>query len=264
VPQSHGLAKGRAVSAVVAIVALLAGCLAWSATARAQSESVTVTSVVSAEEVLLADGRRLRLAGLAAAAPEDARARRAGRDALAALVSGKAVLLRADAEATDRLGRTAAQVYRASDGLWLQAVLLRAGHARVDPLSVPPPRLAELLTLEAEARRVGRGLWSHPAYALRTSEPAALLPWVGSLQIFEGEVAAVGRGGRDIYINFGEDWRQDTTVRIAREVLGRFERSGLVPGSLEGRRLRIRGWMQSWNGPFVELHDPGQLELLAD
>ncbi|MBC6404545.1 MAG: thermonuclease family protein [Rhodospirillales bacterium] len=207
-------------------------------------------------------GDSLRLAGLAGPLPEHQALGTVGRRALEALLAGDGIRLEPPVPRRDRLGRALIEAYRLSDDLWLQAWLLRQGHARADPFSAAPRQLPALYALEAEARAAGKGLWQHPAYRLRSSDPAALLDWAGSLQIFEGVVAAVGTNRSGFYMNFGTDWKTDTTARIARHRIKRFRDSGIALEALAGKRVRLRGWIQTWNGPFVELHTAGQLEII--
>src|SRR5215217_114304 len=76
------------------------------------------------------------------------------------LVGGERVRVLRDAEARDRYGRLLAYVYRARDGLFVNAELVRRGYAQ--PLTVPPnvAHAGEFRRLAAAARRAGRGLWS--------------------------------------------------------------------------------------------------------
>jgi micrococcal nuclease len=76
------------------------------------------------------------------------------------LVAGRRVRLVPDAEARDRYGRLLAYVYRQSDGLFVNAELVRLGYAR--PLTIPPNTAheGEIARLAARARRAGRGLWN--------------------------------------------------------------------------------------------------------
>jgi micrococcal nuclease len=78
----------------------------------------------------------------------------------ARLVAGEHVRLVPDAEARDRYGRLLAYVYRARDGLFVNAALVRRGYAVA--LTIPPnvAHADELRGLAAAARRKGRGLWS--------------------------------------------------------------------------------------------------------
>jgi micrococcal nuclease len=75
------------------------------------------------------------------------------------LVAGRAVLLRTDAEPRDRYGRLLAYVYRRSDGLFVNAALVRDGFAAI--LSIPPnvAHADELRSLERRARLGGEGMW---------------------------------------------------------------------------------------------------------
>ncbi len=229
--------------------------------AEAQVE-VRVEALVSPALLRLDDGQLVRLAGIEVALPEHAGARRAAERALEGLLDGQSLVLHPEEPGSDRLGRDLVQAFRREDGLWLQGQLLRWGHARVDPFTAPFDKLAALYALEAEAREEGLGLWSHPAYRLRSILSQELLPWEGSLQVIEGEVAAVGEGGGNIYLNFGEDWKSDTTARVLRRDRRRFENAGIDLSALTGRNVRLRGRIQSWNGPFLELHNPAQIEVL--
>ena len=65
-----------------------------------------------------------------------------------------------DLEHRDRFGRLLAYVYRASDGLFVNAALVQGGFAHT--LTIPPNvRFAgRFAALARRARRAGRGLWS--------------------------------------------------------------------------------------------------------
>jgi micrococcal nuclease len=76
------------------------------------------------------------------------------------LIEGERVKLVHDAEALDRYGRTLAYVYRARDGLFVNAELVKRGYART--LTIPPnvAHAHDFAKLATQARRAGRGLWS--------------------------------------------------------------------------------------------------------
>ena len=76
------------------------------------------------------------------------------------LVEGERVRLVRDVEERDRYGRLLAYVYRARDGLFVNAELVRRGYATVATF---PPNVAhegEFRRLARRARMSGRGLWS--------------------------------------------------------------------------------------------------------
>jgi micrococcal nuclease len=76
------------------------------------------------------------------------------------LVDGERVRLVRDVEERDRYGRLLAYVYRARDGLFVNAELVRRGYATVATF---PPNVAherDFRRLARRARVSGRGLWS--------------------------------------------------------------------------------------------------------
>jgi micrococcal nuclease len=78
----------------------------------------------------------------------------------ARLVGGERVRLMGDVEQRDRYGRLLAYVYRARDGLFVNAELARRGYAR--PLTIPPDvrHAARFAAAAQEAREGHKGLWS--------------------------------------------------------------------------------------------------------
>ena len=81
------------------------------------------------------------------------------------LVAGEKVRLVYDIERRDRYGRLLAYVYRARDGLFVNAELVRRGYATAVTF---PPNVAherEFRRLARRARMSGRGLWSECAGA---------------------------------------------------------------------------------------------------
>ncbi|HKE99208.1 MAG TPA: thermonuclease family protein [Actinomycetes bacterium] len=83
----------------------------------------------------------------------------ASRHTAELLPPGTRVRLVADVEPRDRYGRTLAYVYRARDGLLVNAELVRDGYAQ--PLTIPPnvAHAEEFRDLARGAREAGRGLW---------------------------------------------------------------------------------------------------------
>ena len=65
-----------------------------------------------------------------------------------------------------------------------------------------------------------------------------------------------------VYLNFGPDWRTDFTVTLQAKARRLFRKAGLEPLSLEGREIRVRGWLKKFNGPMIEATHPEQIEVL--
>jgi endonuclease YncB( thermonuclease family) len=228
--------------------------------------SAEVASVVDGDTLVLKDGSQVRLVGIQApklplgrpnfpAWPlaEDAKA------ALERLVDGKSVDMRYGGARRDRHGRHLAQLYT-PDGTWVQGALLEAGFARV--YSFPDNRavVADMLALEAQARAHRRGIWADPFYRVLTPEEAAR--HLDTFQLVEGKVQGVSTVRGRVYLNFGADWRTDFTVAIDPADMRAFREAGFDPRAWEGRRVRVRGWLKSMNGPMIQATHPEQIEIL--
>nr|WP_207455914.1 thermonuclease family protein [Azospirillum sp. SYSU D00513] len=237
--------------------------------APAEAAPVRVAAVIDGDTLELADGRRVRLAGIlapkAVAAGDPGSGERRLADsataALRALAQGRAVSP-AGLAPTDRHGRLLTQLVR-DDGLWIQQALVSGGHVRVQTRPDARERAAELLAAEAEARGAGRGLWRSAGYAVRPADPDLLHRHRDSFQIVEGRVLAAALAGGAAYLNFGADRRTDVTVRIAPAALRLFARAGVDPLAFQGRAVRVRGWVGLRNGPMIEASHPEQIELLG-
>ena len=209
-------------------------------------------------ELRLEDGRTALLDGIIV--PESVAAE---VEAVLAPLLARAEIVATDGAAVDRYGRLAVQA-AAPDGRSLQVALLEAGLALVQPL--PGADSDELdANLEAEARAEGarRGIWRTPAAIVVGAEPPnAAATRLGQFALIEGRVLQASAQQRYLYLNFGSDWRSDTTARIDRGVLRVMQRAGFDPEELEGRRVRLRGTLFAENGPMIELWTHKGIEIL--
>ncbi|MDB5360968.1 MAG: hypothetical protein JWO51_2265 [Rhodospirillales bacterium] len=227
----------------------------------------TVQSVEDGATLTLTDGRVLRLAGLLAPAAPLAMgpdpvwpAAEAARQALADLALGRTVTLRAAQDKPDRRGRLVGQAILA-DGTWLQRDLLRQGRARFEPTRETASLAPALLKAEADARRHRRGLWRLAVYAVRAPD-ALTARDTGGFVLVEGRVLSVAATHEATYLDFAQDWHHGFTVRLPRVLLQRAD--GLDPAALEGRRIRVRGWLVYEGRPILDLADVSALEPLPD
>ena len=155
--------------------AVLVSLAAASATAQSlprTDQSFAVRFVIDGDTLELSGVGRVRLLGIDA--PElgsgfetPAPFAREARERLASLALRQWVRLERDDQVRDAYGRALAYVIR-TDGLLLNAELLRAGLARVSA-RVSLRRLGELRRAEEEAQRVHRGIWGdRPSIADRS------------------------------------------------------------------------------------------------
>jgi len=232
--------------------------------ASGREQRVTIGAVSDAVTLTAADGRSLRLAGVLAAPARFPEAVEEARRAVEAEALGRSLAVRPIAAGEDRYGRLRVQAFRRDQGepLWLQGMLVRRGLALVAGLPGEGECARELLAHEADARAARRGLWGSGRFRTWPADPAALDGLLNQFVIVEGAVVEVGRSARNVFLNFGADWRDDVTGLIARSELAALAASGLEVDRLKGRRVRLRGWLERWNGPLIRIRAPAQLEAL--
>jgi len=214
-----------------------------------------VAVVRDGRTLVLDDGRELRLAAIEA---DDN-----GHGALQALVAGHALRLERLGEGIDRYGRLVAFAYPGEAAQSLQIALLEQGQARVAARIGDKACAAALLAAENRARLAGRGLWADPNFAPLSAENLPGLEAAnGHFALVEGKVLSVRESGATIYVNFGRRWTRDFTVTILKRQQRTFTAAGLEPKRLEGRRIRVRGWIERRGGPIIAAEAPEQIELL--
>lgn len=229
-----------------------------------------VTEVIDGDTVVLDDGTEARLVGTQAPklplgrpgyptwplAPE-------AKVKLEELVLKRRVGLGFGGNEWDRHGRRLAQLWR-SDGLWIQGAMVETGFARVYGFADNRALVPELLALERQARAAGRGIWANSYYdvlSARELEQSAD-DLLDSFQLVEGRVEEAALVRDRAYLNFGNDWRDDFTAVLQPETVDLFLSEGNDPAGLGGRLVRIRGWVELYNGPMIEVTYPEQIEVL--
>lgn len=226
---------------------------------RAGVQAVTVAHVQDGDTFIASDRREIDLAGVLATASGSERTTRAqtdaARTALQAALAGPVTL--AVADTPDRYGRIKAQVFVGET--WLQARLLSQGLVRAAPDLAGAPCAFALVAIENRAREARAGHWGDGTFAVRS--PEGSVGATGTFQIVEGRVQSAAVVRSRVYLNFGADWRRDFTATIAPEDKRNFHMR-VDWKALQGKRVRVRGWLESYNGPMISLHAPGQIEFL--
>lgn len=220
----------------------------------AAADTCRVAEVPAGDTMVCGDGRFVRLAGLRAPKPaaweRGAAFTEASRDGLAQLLRGRSVTW--ETAVPDRHGRLRARVLR-DDGLDVREEVLRRGLAMVETQPECRDGAEGLLRLEMAARTAGRGLWALSRYRVQPAQSVQPHGW----RIVEGQVQAIARRGSVVYVNFGQDWRTDFTLRLTGAVL-----DAVDADSLPGRRLRVRGWVGWRSGPQMEPDHAESIEIL--
>ncbi len=223
--------------------------------------------VVDGDTVVLDSGRQVRLVDIQAprlplgrpgfvkwSLADEAKA------ALEALVVGETVKLGFGGRRVDRHDRLLAHLLTADD-VWVQEALLSQGFARVYSFADKRSLVADMMARERRSRNADRGIWSHPYYGVL--DPAASAAHLDQFALVKERVRDVAVVRGQTFLNYGEDWRSDFTVLIAARDWLRFADAGISPEDYLGRRIRVRGWLRSRNGPMIDITHPEQIEVLS-
>jgi len=232
--------------------------------------TANVASIVDGDTLVLDDGSQVRLVGTQAPklplgrkdfriwplAPE-------AKAALSELTLGKTVHLRYGGLRTDRHGRRLAHLFVGDNKIWVQGEMVARGLARTYSFFDNRICVRQLQAREADARGDRLGIWKLDYYGLRTaSETEQLLKLVNSFQLVEGRVADVAKVRGRVFLNFGQNFRNDFTAVIAPRDVKRFADGPIDLLSLKGATIRVRGWVERFNGPAIDVTHPEQIEIL--
>lgn len=239
---------------------------------QASSVKRDVVGVIDTSTLLLDDGSHVVLTGILPPAPTDSPAptgiwppEQEALSELKRLLRQRNAIIVPGSNRKDRYGRHPAQVFISSGKsyLWLQAEMIRRGAARADVARLAPACARVLVALETIAREERKGLWRHAAYRMRQANDARqLMRYRSTFQIVEGRVHRIARVRNRIYINFSKDWRRDFTIGLTTRTLKKLSAEGFALDKLEGRHVRVRGWIERRGGPFIQLRAGPQLEIV--
>ena len=262
---------GLASTALLSMTAIGAG----KASPLKAGEIGVVASVLDGDTLYLEDGLKVRLSAIQA--PKLPLGRKGfkawpmgeeAKAALTALTQKRRVQLYYGGNKRDRYGRALAQVFtlnaEGKRDLWIQEEMVRFGLGRVYTWPDTWQDSERLYVAERKARESKRGIWGNPYYAIRSPEPNMLAQDVDSFQLVEGIITSTADVRGTVYLNFGADYKTDFTIVVAKKNRRKLERAGLDPMSLEGAKVRIRGWIELQNGPMIWLDDAKRLEILDD
>jgi hypothetical protein len=164
---------------------------------------------------------------------------------------GQTITIYTAGKAVDRYGRVAG--LPKLDGQWLHLQWLCDGMViRNGALNHPIFR-----QVENSARKNNKGLWINPYFFHPADDYVDRK--VGYLTVIHGKLREVARIRDTIYLNFGDDWKTDTTAAITGDAITRVQETHGDLMALTGQEIEIRGVLQLYNGPYIQINHPGQL-----
>ncbi len=158
----------------------------------------------------------------------------------------------------DRLGDIRAHGVTQKDHIWIQGLLLRSGFAQMRTRKDWP----YLIDAMYEAEKIGQsdksGLWSTDGFSILDAKTIA--DTHRGYSIVEGRVYSVAMVDNKVYLNFADNWRKDFTIVVPSDVRRDYSKYGVDIMGSGGKKLRVRGWVDYYNGPTIEIDHMQQIE----
>ncbi|SFG36865.1 hypothetical protein SAMN05192565_102153 [Methylobacterium gossipiicola] len=166
---------------------------------------------------------------------------------------------------TDRWGRVHVDALAADGTVDLAGGLIEAGLAVVDAGERDSLCRPGLLALEAAARGAGRGLWREGASSPgehAAEDGVALRARLGRFVVARGRVLWVGERARRTYLDFARRGGDGLTVTVSKRTWRQLQDRGLSAATLRGRLVRVRGIVEIWRGPTLDVASADMIEVL--
>jgi endonuclease YncB( thermonuclease family) len=149
-------------------------------------------------------------------------------------------------------------------GVMAQLALVGEGLAFAYPSQSHHILADELYAAEDAARKAEKGLWADEKWAILTAEKANETAERNDFAIVEGTIRKVASRNNVIYLNFDDDWRDDFTIAMNSGLRRDFARNDINVMQLSGQKVRVRGYLRSYNGGFIEIFHPSQMEVVEE
>lgn len=226
-----------------------------------------VDQVLDGLTILLKDNKIIRLSSLDIpdyAYPDGGTFNMAAKEALGKLLpAGTEVLIyqtrKAKVGRTNRMGQELAHLVKKDGDIWINGALVRHGYARAMPTDSNPEMTEALYALEDEARAKNLALWSDEGWPVLTPETAA--KGIGEYRLVAGTIESAATVKNNLYLNFGKNWKEDFTIMITPAVRRDLARRGVDLQALTHTKVRARGYIRDYNGPYMELENDLRLEF---
>lgn len=229
----------------------------------AETPTVRLAGTDTSGDLLLDDGRRIRLVGLAPR-QDDAETERF----VAALAAWQGRDLRIVILAEpDRWGRIPARLLaepdtQATAPVDLSVALIRSGAAWHLPDSFSSPCDALLRASAPKTTASARQTGPKPANLVDGHDIAALKVHAGRVIVLEGRIASIGERPQRSYLNFSRRRGAGASVVVSRRLWREMREVGWTARTLTGKRVWARGVLSGPDGLSLELPSRAALELI--
>ena len=253
-------------SAVLSLLLLASGPAGAQAcaVAAAQGEPVQLSGVDAHGDPTLADGRALRLVGIAPRQDEDEDKRfRAGVERW----RGRALTL-APLGPADRWGRLPSRLFTDAEGgaaLDINAALIaaRAARAMAEPAFAPCGQAGPRAVKPASTTPADAGPREAAAIdGLDGHDIAALKAQAGRMVTLSGRIASVGERAQRTYLNLSRRRGEAASIVMSRRVWREMQGAGWTAARLNGRAVKAHGVLSGQDGLLLDLASASALDVI--
>lgn len=213
---------------------------------------IAIESVSEQGELLLSDGRLVRIPG--AAFPNEAQAAKALRE----ILHNKQPIILYMSAKTNRWGRYSGQIAIDLEGQTSLIIehLIARGHALLRPddfllrgkkgvASASVACLKSLERAEALARSSKLGIWAEgEALPLDATDTLKLEQFEGQFVIIQGKPSSVRERKSITFLNFGMQWAKSFSVMIPNKIWKKMMDEGTSSRTLIGKNVLVRGHLR--------------------
>lgn len=223
---------------------------------------VTIDKVIDATTLLSAKGEVYNLVGLHI--PDEETAIKAQEQLKKIAEKQKCILFqkKSDEPQVNRMGQIMGHFTCGTDNIWLQGSIISNGMAMVRSTPENLEQISTLLTLENVARTNKKGIWAQADKYIFNPDTAS--SHMNSFTLVEGKIFNVAQNRNSVFLNFSHDWKNDFTIGVPSSLRRNFSKERINLMSLKNTFVRVRGWMRNYNGPYIELDNIAQLEIITN
>jgi hypothetical protein len=152
---------------------------------------------------------------------------------------------------TDRHNRINAQILLQDE--WIQCKILQSGYSIAAPSPLSKNIAYDLYKCENQD--------AIKKYAVNTDDA---VKFIGGYKIVSGSIYSTYQSKKNLYINFDKDWKTDFSIMISNDIVKKLTSEQLEKLTTKEQKIRVRGWIEKYNGPIIKLSDFNQIEFLED
>jgi len=179
------------------------------------------------------------------------------KEANQSLVEGKYVRVEFDVEKRDKYKRLLGYCFQ--EDTFVNATLLKEGYALLYTYPPNVKYVSELTAAQKVARKEKRGIWE--SWEAISSDDAH--QYINQIRTVRGTVASTYQSKKCVFLNFGDNYKDDFTIVIFNRALSSFHAQGIDPVSYyHGKTVQATGLIKEYNGPEIIVRVPEEVEVL--